>query len=352
VPSSVHSRRVRDRETLHRLHLHEKARSAWAGGEERRIVGLYVGWRGDSRKGKLLRNLTFFGRKNTAHKVGSDAVTEWIVRLKELQREKVNAERDRGLNYRTRLVIVGHSFGGALVFSATSQLLMERLAVADAREGPVEGLGDLVVLVNPAFEAARYQPLHANITEPEREPPYGEDQKPVLAVFTSTGDTATGNLFPLGRFLSAKKDDYRTDSLGELEKRSNRSAVGHFSEFRTHHLAPNAGTPPPEKVNDEAEGCGCPYLPKAPEELRMTDQDMAEMEVELQRLRDERKSGGAMKFSTATLEPKQGSPFSPLLMVSVDDSIIQGHNDIYRPAFIKFLTDFIYLLDEPWSTGG
>ena len=141
------------REALRGLHA---AETALYGENARQIVGVYVGWRGDSAKGSVPKQLSFFDRKATAHKVGSGSLTELIVRLKE--------ERTmRGGN--SRLVIVGHSFGGAAIFSATSQLIMDRLATADERGGAVRGLGDLVVLVNPAFEAARYQPLHETLNE-------------------------------------------------------------------------------------------------------------------------------------------------------------------------------------------
>ena len=61
------------------------------------------------------------------------------------------------------MVILGHSFGGAAVFSAVSHYIETNAIVAwqEARLtstatpptiGKIHGFGDLVVLVNPAFE--------------------------------------------------------------------------------------------------------------------------------------------------------------------------------------------------------
>ena len=324
------------RETLRGLHA---AETALYGDDARRIVGIYVGWRGDSTRGKLLRQTSFFGRKSTAHKVGSGALTELIVRLKE-EREM------RGKD--SRLVIVGHSFGGAAVFSATSQLIMDRLATA-ALGGSVRGLGDLVVLVNPAFEAARYQPLFETLNEetvgsdpsdPERMATYPPEQAPVLAIFTSKGDTATGKWFSRGRALAAGKDKARSD----LQRRANRAAVGHFEEFRTHSLTPKGAAVALARVEDRStEECGCPYGSASQRSMGESD----EMRSDLDRLRSLRFAGArAVEFGDVVLRQDKGPDHSPILVASVDDSIIKGHNDIYRPAFVDFLRWFIMLSAE------
>ncbi len=338
------------RETLRRLYETEKKLAAANQRAERRIVGVYVGWRGLSSRGGLLKQTTFYGRKGTAHQVGSGAVTELLVRLAEVRQRKHEAAVKSGQESSTRLVIVGHSFGGALIYSATSQLMMERLVVADERGGQVRGLGDLVVLVNPAFEAARYQPLHATVNE-KTTAEFTSDQDPVFAIFTSTGDTATGRLFPLGRFFSAKFDDYRTDGERRRQKLSNRAAVGHFEPFRTHFLETNDDTPAAEKVADaRTAACGCPFLTTAGARAMALRDDWQILE----RLREERETSGGvrMTFPTASLVYEQGpstqnldkrSPFSPIQVISVDNEIITGHNDIYRPAFIDFLRFYIML---------
>jgi hypothetical protein len=329
------------REVLAKLYETEVA-LAGDTGTPRRIIGVYVGWRGDSSHGKLLKQTTFYGRKSTAHKVGSGAVTELFVRLKQI-RERRHREHPGSA---TRLVIVGHSFGGALVYSATSQLIMERLALAaSSPEDPeVRGFGDLVVLVNPAFEAARFEPLHAAV-EAGTYPP---DQRPVFIVVTSQGDQATGRAFPLGRWLPAKFDDYRNDGLGAEQKKANVKAVGHFPPYRTHFLEPNDHTPEPQKRNDAlAANCGCPYSFEAP---AMTHE--AETAV-MERLREHSwESDAELDFPLSTLKLEKGAPNAPIYVISTDPQIIRSHSDIYQAAFVDFLRYLIMMAGEPVDYGG
>ncbi len=341
------------RQTLSSLHDTEVALADRDRRPPRKIIGVYVGWRGLSSRGRLLTQTTFFGRKKTAHQVGSGAITELFVRLaqirsqkhasiRRLQREsEERGEPERPVDSNTRLVIVGHSFGGALVFSATSQLMMERLAVGNVLPGPVRGLGDLVVLVNPAFEAARYQPLHASATGSEQS--FGSDQKPVMAIITSRGDSATGKAFPLGRFFSARLDDYRRDAMGDEQRQANRAAIGHFEPYRTHFLDTNTNTPKPKAKGDSASECACPYS------FPSTQAGMPEA---LSRLVSEREAtnGATMTFPTATLRHDKYSPFTPLQVISVDEKIITSHNDIYQPAFIDFLRYYIMLSAGPGAS--
>ena len=128
-------------------------------GEPRRVAGIYVGWRGESIDLPPFNYLTFWDRKNTAQDVGYLGISELLVKLEEI----ANVNNVMHPDLKNRLVIIGHSFGGAVVFSATSQILASRFV--DSQEGKAftgdaGGFGDLVVLLNPAFEALRYAPFY------------------------------------------------------------------------------------------------------------------------------------------------------------------------------------------------
>src|SRR6185295_3519492 len=90
--------------------------------------------------------------------------------------------------------------------------------------------GDFVVLVNPAFEGSLYEPLF-NIAANRC---YRSTQRPVLMTVTSTGDSATGRLFPLGRFVSTLFE--RRQASSRQQRESITSAVGHDARYQTHTL--------------------------------------------------------------------------------------------------------------------
>ena len=130
----------------------EQAVSVATGARPRKVIGVYIGWRGASITAWGLKEATFWDRKNTAHKVGHGDVTEVLNRLDLIRQTKDSMD---GGQSESRLVIVGHSFGGAVVFAAVSQILEERFVRTVGPSGVTSdagGFGNLVVLINPAFE--------------------------------------------------------------------------------------------------------------------------------------------------------------------------------------------------------
>ena len=79
-----------------------------------RTIGIFVGWRGLSATVPPFRGLSFYPRKRAAHAVGQGELVELLSFLDAYQKH-LN-ERDPS---RCRLVILGHSFGGAMVYSAS-----------------------------------------------------------------------------------------------------------------------------------------------------------------------------------------------------------------------------------------
>ena len=288
------------RTVLSELHQVEQTNSVRQQRAPRRIAGVYVGWRGLSAKAAGLKQLTFWERKNSAHEVGRGGVTELLVRLEELR--DVSNVLHAGESKPTRLVVVGHSFGGAVVYSALAPLLMERLTRLVDDKGnahQARGFGDLVVLANPAFEAARYHVLR-DIADHRS---FQTNQPLSLAIFTSKGDDATKKAFPLGRFFSTFFEKHRDSE----QKHANRSAVGHYAPLITHDLVP----------------VGTEHVPKAAQEnpsVRSTNyaggetiQDSAQQVAVLQeQLRARNVSPPpseertTFKFSGAELKPRPG----------------------------------------------
>ncbi len=326
------------RHTLSALSATESAFNRDAGRPDRRVAGIYIGWRGASITWPVLEQITFWDRKNTAHKVGRGGVMEVLSRLELIQLTKdsmVDSERSG-----TRLVVVGHSFGGAVVYSAVPQVLEERLVHTVGPAGTVgnaRGFGDLVVLINPAFEALRFTPLSDMSTERGT---YFPDQLPVLAILTSEADSATGTAFPMGRWFSTLFEKERTmtrkngvtreqESIDQRD--ANVTAVGHFDPYRTHYLAPSQG-------DDTA-------IPQDREQMQAL---AARQSVELfndvrQQWRDDR-PGSRIEFYKSVLERTTDSAGrNPYLLIRVNRELIHDHNHITDPRVIEFIKQLILI---------
>ncbi|MBI3545859.1 MAG: esterase [Gammaproteobacteria bacterium] len=324
------------RETLKQVYDLETAAANAQKRKARKVFGIYLGWRGLSLEGNVLTNLTFWERKNTAHQVGSSAVTELLVRLNSIRYIKRNVTAEAKPSP-TQLIIIGHSFGGAVIYSAVSQLLIDRFIDYRGEGAPPEPFGDLVILINPAFEAKRYEPLHQMALERS----YLPGQMPIMAIITSQGDDATKKAFPIGRWFSTLFDKHRDAD----QKAANRTAVGHFARYRTHTLKSLDQKATPKKPADTNATCSCPYLQAA--STLSVDNLQLLAAFRKQWNTGSFKSGWSQNFPGSVLahDPyeKKSHPLNPFFVISVDNEIINGHNDIYRPVFVDFMRYFIQL---------
>lgn len=195
-----------------------------------RVLGIYVGWRGDSIASSGVTApfsylLTFWDRKEAGHQIGaSGGVYELFTRLSAIRRQHKDS----------RLLIHGHSFGGAVVYSTFSQSLVDQILQDDAGAKPAPSpVADLVLLINPAFEAMKLRPQF----ELARSQEYQPKLPPRLVVLTTEADWATGTTFPIGRALGSLFAAY-ADPQSPQE---NTTAVGHHLPLITHQLAKPAG---------------------------------------------------------------------------------------------------------------
>lgn len=312
------------------------------------VTGLYIGWRGESIRTKYLNNLSFWDRKNTAQHVGRTGAKEILLELDAMYSKE---QEEEGKNM--TMVTVGHSFGGALVFSAMKGLatgdaagimpgtdLTQTYRVVRAEGSRVDAekkgvkalrarLGDLVVLVNPAIEAAQYKPFSADLPKwetgkygppPDKAMPYDPDQLPVLMAVASEADAAVGVAFPAGRWVAAiKEPDIATDA-------SKRQGIGHYEPHVTHRL-----TYPEEPFEETPKDCGCP------KNFDLPTMNISEAPLDLHTTAEQ--NFGDLKF--APTRPEAWDVHSPYLVVSTNKGVIREHSDIYNPVFVEFLTKFI-----------
>jgi len=223
------------RHLVERFDVIERKLSEAAGHPSRKVVGIYIGWRGLSTEGVAPWELaSFWERKSTAERVGHGGVTELLVTLNEL-RGRWNPDRSRA---KTQLVITGHSFGGKVVYSALSQLLVRRSRQIPVDEGnkgfdleTATSFGDLMVLVNPAFEGALYEPLFQSAVNRC----YPRWQRPISLIITSYADAATRLTFPMGQTAGNLFEETRPDA-GGLQWDTITTTVGHMPRYQTHKL--------------------------------------------------------------------------------------------------------------------
>jgi len=325
----------------------------------RTVVGVYVGWRGLSVDAGFLTNTTFWTRKATAERVGRGGVKELLTRLEDYRASR-NPHRDLD---KTQLVIAGHSFGGQVIYSALSHVIMERAAkierfanaktcdAVDSQKISPEGLacydtarsfGDFVVLVNPAFEGSVYEPLFHIATNRC----YRANQRPVMMTITSSGDAATGAAFPLGRRLSTA-----LEHRGPEQSDSMLRTVGHNERYETHQLKWHGTEAPPREPTKEDRPCGCSHLEPTTEFFWRDFQDRVQAQPKsgsvIQAQPGERNGTNFRVYRYGPLVTLEGhSRYAanyPYLVVTADPEIIHDHNSIYQEPFIKFLHTFFLL---------
>ena len=318
------------RDILKRLNESERTDAGLESRPPRPIVGVYGGWRGLSASWEPFTEMSFWDRKNTAQCVGHGALTELLSGLEDLQLD--SNKRVAAGDPRTELIIVGHSFGGAAVYSALSQIVTERFMEASRLHRPAKSVGDLVILLNPAFEAARHYSLNELAVAVEN---YPQKQRPILGIFTSEGDWATHYAFWIGRALSTMFESDRSDLP---QGGANRTAIGWFDPFVTHRLIYDVDPKAPKARSTfvAREGKHEPHDPQGLEaslknshELRKKCETEAAVPAELD-------------FDDCLLKPEPTYKLrDPIYVVSVDKKIMSGHNDISNRVLLNFLREFI-----------
>ncbi len=252
----------------------------------RKVVGVYLGWRGATVKEqwiesnllskvlftapvKLSALVTFWDRKGAALDVALGSTRELFARLGHIRAEvndlSDNAKRmgrdpemykicvkdakdNESKCVPMRTLILGHSFGSLAIYNAISESLIDSVSGSELISS---SYADLVVLINPAFEGARFEPLYQASLNRMKRSPYISTQDPVLVLVTGTSDYATKYAFPIGRFFSTlfqdnspeSKDGNEIGRRADEERSANRRTVGHIPRYMTHYLDSFLPTP-------------------------------------------------------------------------------------------------------------
>jgi pimeloyl-ACP methyl ester carboxylesterase len=262
--------------------------------DRKQVVGIYVSWY--ARSWPVVDNLTFWSRMRAADRIAqSAAVTKFIAGLESIL--------SRDVDKQNQLIVIGHSFGARMVYSATIQNLLhavQREFPKDPKEsyGIVRGSADAVILVNPAFEASLFTGVASIFRKDEQ---FRPDQPPVLVSISTRNDRATGWWFPIGQWVG-----WRTD----LE----RTTLGYFADYQTHTLQqakPLECFPSGEEVNSQLSRKS--YL-----------------------------AGLCMR----PLPRRDDQPTNPFLVAQTSSDVVDGHSDIWNEKFSDWLFQFVKALGE------
>jgi hypothetical protein len=176
------------------------------------------------------------------------------------------------------------------------------------------GFGDLVVLVNPAFEALQYERIWRLSSELN----FGREQNPVMLVVSSSGDVPRQVLFPIGRYLDAMllKPAFRPG-----QKALWTQALGVYEPFRTHSLEIR----PDSSVN----------APGFDPSIYSTD-PCAIAGLDLTNL---------PAIADVRLIPTDlHRPNNPFLVAHASTKVVLNHTKVFKKTLRKFLNDYIAIV--------
>ena len=284
----------------------------------RKVIGLFLGWRGDITKVPGARDLSYWARKSVAEEIGSGGVTEVFSQLHQILVKQFEEDSSDSILYKNTYVIIGHSFGGAIVLSALHDVLLADLVAANPllyRESPecqkIKRFADALVLLNPAIEANRAILLKEAAARCQ----FNDDQPKLMHVLSSDGDNATQIFFPIGQYanltatLSPKKLK-RTVNGKEIildERKLDVITVGNLEQIRTGYLS----------------------------------FDKEENDWKLAECKDDLVACGVTK------QKRQDNHFpvndnDPLSFIKTDKNFIKNHNDVFGCYVQSYITAIIF----------
>lgn len=282
------------------------------------VISVYVAWRGLEYRPWFPGNVpfSFWSRKAAAERISEGPLREFMLEVNDIYRAR-NATAPTSLQRPFMgLAAFGHSFGGQVIFGAVSPIL--EAALRSAKEDqPTSGFGDIVVLLNPAFEAKQFEALH-NAARAAKFHPW---QTPLVAILSGTADFPNRTFFALGRKL-----DSRYSSIPDSDKETWRNAVGAHEYFVTHTLSQNRGdSAPPDAFKPQ-------WYTKWPCEV---------LDVDIADVRRFRAGDGesARSLRLAPLVDTGRRP--PLVVAVVDKTVVGGHSQIWLDINEAFLTNFV-----------
>jgi hypothetical protein len=299
----------------------------------KKVIGLYIGWRGLSLDFDPFNTLTYWDRKNTARQVGTGGVSELLLKL-----NKITSENDN--DNKNIFVISGHSFGAAVILSAMKDILISRVINTDnvaskycmvkknfkqyCSKGcyKTKPFGDGIILINPAVEANELLQLKEIVTE---ERCYSQNQVKLLHILSSNSDISTNYFFKIGQYLGV--------SLNNSEKILKRKIfIGDTSNKRYIELNER-------DLDIIAVGNYSPFITgRSRSEKEQKENRCKEVYTEKY---DQCHGNGRCVDDKYKKENFPVSPYEPISIVSTDAPFINSHTDVFNENIVAYMSSAV-----------
>jgi hypothetical protein len=256
------------------------------------------------------------------------------------------------------MLAVGHSFGGLITYRALAPRLMMGIAETDTDHGPpattvnvggahhrssayAVGFGDLTVLINPAFEATRFEPLaQAAVARSYVMADQSLKQRaqlPLLIVATSKTDGATGTAFPLFRRFSTP-----FERASGAERSTNIRTIGWETRYKTHDIKVEPGVNACNTTSDMnftqrlAAEAQWSQAQRSAQYASFNDKTLA--------LCDSLVLSSEQRTWSVGNADRRPPAYMPLWIVQADKTVIDGHNDFLNDHFVDFIRQVYYTI--------
>jgi hypothetical protein len=317
-------------------------------GHNRGVLGVYVSWRGESLRGPL-KYFSYWGRARAADAIGHGIMVESLARIRNIHWLVAKSAAGRGksdleIYKNSRLVLIGHSFGGRALYDAVAQgmetnFLQPFWAARSFPEAqgkgqqpqatmkPVPGFGDLVLLINPAIKSLPYRKVHYAM-HTNTLVNYDPKQPVLMMVLSAKNDVPNRSYLPVGETLGNRFRDWFARSEDRVPASQNTTALGHWPPYHTHELSLQG-----------SQLC----LTKSPDYFKLVDHTEDGVSIRPPRpIKTLRRD--LMSFRNG-ISTDSNPGLLPYMVVSVDPKIINGHSEFWpvpgnRRAY-EFVTRFI-----------
>jgi hypothetical protein len=284
--------------------------------QEKQVLGVYVTWNA-STGNAILDYFSFWSRQRIADRITQSAVLTKIVGA---------IGSTRGISRKQdNFIAIGHSFGARMLFAAVNAPLIQDVTKAfPVAHSDVyrtfKGPADAIVLINPAFEAARYTTLNSFMRNEEV---FSQRQPPLMITVSTNNDSATKLFFPVGQLFGLSFDKRAVTTLGNYDR------------YYTHIL-----------FDPKVKGTKC----VATDPFNLTEDYFTSglclrRESNWHRLSDEDAKFDPNHWSDVCPNRQM---FNPFLVVHTTKDIIDNHGGFWdedKPAFFNWLFDVLKALD-------